>query len=190
MACLGGGKRDFNFDPPTSPNAIMQRAKPLTRKEQWARQARQNRLSQQETTRGLHSVLGYLSPNKLQEQTTWPLSRQPSDGVRPEEATPDSVRPHETPIHCAAGLELDLARSASFFGGTFGAHAAMAMSAELVGPIVHRFASMSSSKCRCVASGRGARDWGVASRPGTDSTAWDRSCSACSLVMGQKHYRS
>ena len=32
------GKRVFNIDPPASPNAIMRRAKPLPRREQWTRQ--------------------------------------------------------------------------------------------------------------------------------------------------------
>ena len=32
------GKRVFNIDPPTFPNDIMRRVKPLPRREQWTRQ--------------------------------------------------------------------------------------------------------------------------------------------------------
>jgi len=38
---LQRGNRVFNIDPPTSPNAIMRRAEPLPRREQWIRQAHQ-----------------------------------------------------------------------------------------------------------------------------------------------------
>ena len=38
------GKRVFNIDPPASPNAIMRRAKPLPRREQWTRQAHHGEL--------------------------------------------------------------------------------------------------------------------------------------------------
>jgi len=38
------GKRVFNIDPPASPNAIMRRAKPQPRREQWTRQAHHGEL--------------------------------------------------------------------------------------------------------------------------------------------------
>ena len=38
------GKHLFNIDPPTSPYAIMRRAKPLPRREQWNRLAHQGEL--------------------------------------------------------------------------------------------------------------------------------------------------
>jgi hypothetical protein len=41
---LRRGNRVFNIDPPTSPNAIMRRAKPLPRREQWIGQAHQGEL--------------------------------------------------------------------------------------------------------------------------------------------------
>jgi hypothetical protein len=52
---LQRGKRVFNIDPPTSPNAIMRRAKPLPRREQWTRQ--------------VHQYQGELDPNpRVREQ--------------------------------------------------------------------------------------------------------------------------
>ncbi len=41
---LHRGKRVFNIDPPTSPNAIMRRARPLPRREQWTRQVHHGEL--------------------------------------------------------------------------------------------------------------------------------------------------
>lgn len=40
---LKRGKRGFNIDPPTSPNAMVRRAEPPPRREQWSRQEHQGR---------------------------------------------------------------------------------------------------------------------------------------------------
>ncbi len=45
------GKRVFNIDLPTSPNAIMRRAKPLPRREQWTRQTHLGELGNQPRVR-------------------------------------------------------------------------------------------------------------------------------------------